>query len=70
MDEFIETPERRAIVTELEQAQAHLVHAADLLGTMGLSERSHKTLNIAQRVANKINLLALDWRDEDAKRAA
>jgi hypothetical protein len=70
LDKFKRTPERIAVMAELDQAQAHLVRAARMLTPMKLRERAHKTLNIAQRVSNKKSLLALDWHDEDARQAA
>jgi hypothetical protein len=69
MHEFAETPERTAIIADLEEAQARLDSARARLSKMTMTERAHKTGNYAQYVSTMKTLLTLDWHDEDARAA-
>jgi hypothetical protein len=70
MHEFIETPERRAVIEDLEEAEARMESARQKLSQMGMKERAHKVGNYAQYASGMKHLLALDWRDEDKQRPA
>ncbi|HWT00216.1 MAG TPA: hypothetical protein VN256_08210 [Pyrinomonadaceae bacterium] len=72
MAEFKETPERLEVVRELEEAQAHLERAAELLSGQDNKDRAHKVRNVAQGAVSQRSLCAQDWsiEDRDAQAAA
>jgi hypothetical protein len=67
---FEETPERLEVIAAFDEAQRHLEIAGNKLRDMGLKDRAHKALNIAQQTSAQKCLLSQDWALEDKKRAA
>ncbi len=65
MVEFKQTPERMEIVRGLQQLTKDATAVGKLIETAGYRVRAHRLLNMAQDATNQLELLALDWRDED-----
>lgn len=71
LDDFTPTPERAAIMRQLDVAQAALEEAARLLAAdEAAPARTRRVLDLSQHVAAQKSLVAQDWSLADGTRAA
>ncbi len=68
LDGFTPTPERAAIISRLEEAEAALAEAARLLAADPVGAgRSRRVADLSQHAAAQKSLVAQDWRLADAE---
>jgi nucleotide-binding universal stress UspA family protein len=65
--EYKKTPEREAILAELQTAQDAMARAAKLVTEQGIREKADEASDLAQRASNLKYLLGIIWHDRDAQ---